>query len=649
MAQNAQEDPDMLFWEEQYQSELSDPFDWFFSFHDQPFEWWQELLGPLDTRILMLGCGHSKLSEDLYAAGYHHIVSLDSSESVIEMMRGRAPHMRWIVGDARDLRSCLAELHGVAPYGVDSSDSSSSSSCCGGGNVGNTHDPEFDIVLDKGLLDALLVYRKGNAWTAGTKAAGEAAKVLRRSAQMPTVDTSGTTIASTQRGGKFVIISCLRAPIVAGEEEELARIQETQPKEIMGHSATESGLDGYGGGRAKAFYCLEAMNNSATGDFVWDNLSYKEVANPRKAFPDNRSRIALSEMEHTSNKLTEKKRGSIAPIFEDVQPTHYALIVAERARLQHPLRDSSLDDYDALYTGSLDGTNQAPEPHDAFISWEALKKILFSKPEMEELTEKQKLNMVDRGDGGLLTRYFPGIFKQRSHGTCRVKNFTHPFRILEVGVGTSCVGAGLIDSIQTAGAIYVGVDAVPSAIALQKQYYPDQRLFVADARDLAERHGATMLRDWFGEVDTSNVNEGYSISGLGKLDLIFDKGTADALFLYQQPEIAISAYLRQVSMLLRPKDVSSGEIEMKHRGIFLVVSCARVDGILNGHGKPLLLKHIEETQKQKQRRLDHQGEEVFEETPIESPGTWEILFHRELLSDVGAGDRTYDLIALSLL
>ena len=73
------QDPDMLFWEEQYQSELSNPFDWFFSFHDQPFEWWQELLGPLDTRILMLGCGHSKLSEDLHAAGYHHIVSLDLS------------------------------------------------------------------------------------------------------------------------------------------------------------------------------------------------------------------------------------------------------------------------------------------------------------------------------------------------------------------------------------------------------------------------------------------------------------------------------------------------------------------------------------------------------------------------------------------
>ena len=147
-------------------------------------------------------------------------------------------------------------------------------------------------------------------------------------------------------------------------------------------------------------------------------------------------------------------------------------------------------------------------------------------------------------------RYFPGIFKQRSHGTCRVKNFTHQFRILEVGVVTSCVGAGLIDSIQTAGAIYVGVDAVPSAIALQKQYYPDQRLFVADARDLAERHGATMLRDWFGSR-YRNVN-GCSMSGLGSSILSLIKVHRCTL-LYQRPEIAISAYLRQMSMLLRPK------------------------------------------------------------------------------------------------
>ena len=35
----------------------------------------------------MLGCGNSKLSEQMYDAGYHEILNIDISESVIEQMR----------------------------------------------------------------------------------------------------------------------------------------------------------------------------------------------------------------------------------------------------------------------------------------------------------------------------------------------------------------------------------------------------------------------------------------------------------------------------------------------------------------------------------------------------------------------------------
>ena len=97
-------------------------------------------------------------------------------------------------------------------------------------------------------------------------------------------------------------------------------------------------------------------------------------------------------------------------------------------------------------------------------------------------------------------------------------------------------------------------------------------------------------------------------SGAGEIDLVVDKGTADALFLYADPAPAIDAYLAQVSALLRRGTRS--------HGLFLVVSCARVDGILTGHGKPLLLEHIDRRRPQLRERnaafvcLEHRELEV---------------------------------------
>jgi len=60
-----------------------------------------------ESRILMVGCGNSKLSEDMYLDGYHNIVNIDISVSCIEMMRQRCEeqqmHMRWVAGDATNM------------------------------------------------------------------------------------------------------------------------------------------------------------------------------------------------------------------------------------------------------------------------------------------------------------------------------------------------------------------------------------------------------------------------------------------------------------------------------------------------------------------------------------------------------------------
>jgi EEF1A lysine methyltransferase 4 len=42
---------------------------------------------PKEANILMVGCGNSKLSEEMYADGYTNILNIDISSVVIEQMK----------------------------------------------------------------------------------------------------------------------------------------------------------------------------------------------------------------------------------------------------------------------------------------------------------------------------------------------------------------------------------------------------------------------------------------------------------------------------------------------------------------------------------------------------------------------------------
>lgn len=100
------------------------------------FEWYGHFqeISPLllpklskSDRILVIGCGNSNFSSDLYDKGFHHITNLDFSELVIDEMKQKnqsREHMTWVVGD-------MTRLDGFA-------------------------EASFDVVLDKGALDALL-------------------------------------------------------------------------------------------------------------------------------------------------------------------------------------------------------------------------------------------------------------------------------------------------------------------------------------------------------------------------------------------------------------------------------------------------------------------------------------------------------------
>ncbi|KAG9300233.1 hypothetical protein G9A89_011306 [Geosiphon pyriformis] len=118
-------------------------FDWFKTFAELKPLFNQHLPPPLfvssasssaSPNILILGCGNSTLSEELYDVGYKNITNIDFSPVVINQMHERCSkthgQMKWEVMDVRSL---------------------------------TFPDASFDIVIDKGTMDALLC-DKGDVW-----------------------------------------------------------------------------------------------------------------------------------------------------------------------------------------------------------------------------------------------------------------------------------------------------------------------------------------------------------------------------------------------------------------------------------------------------------------------------------------------------
>lgn len=133
------------YWEERFQTEKE--YDWLTGFagieahlrkHVEPSQ-----------RVLIVGCGNSTLSRDMYDAGFAHLINLDFSAAVIERMSAmhtaECPEMTWIVGDMMDMNACA--------------------------------DGSFDVVLDKAAMDALLV-DEGDPWDPRPECLRDASRAL---------------------------------------------------------------------------------------------------------------------------------------------------------------------------------------------------------------------------------------------------------------------------------------------------------------------------------------------------------------------------------------------------------------------------------------------------------------------------------------
>jgi SAM-dependent methyltransferase len=119
--------------------------------------------------ILVLGCGNSPFSADLYDAGFFDIVNVDFSETVIARMKrlhsASRPRMRWLVLDMTDM--------------------------------GELDDEAFDFVFDKAAMDSLLA-NEGDVWNPDPSSVTAARSVCRHIARL------------LKPGGRFVQVSLVQ-------------------------------------------------------------------------------------------------------------------------------------------------------------------------------------------------------------------------------------------------------------------------------------------------------------------------------------------------------------------------------------------------------------------------------------------------------
>lgn len=146
------------------------------------------------ARILLVGCGSSRLGADMCAAGYTNIIQSDYSapcvRAMTELHRETCPTMQFAVVDVLQLEQDLVKAGLLAPAaaelgpveatgggastGIDSAASStaaagsstSRASSCAIFTADRRVDPReglFDAVVDKAVMDALLAV-KGDTW-----------------------------------------------------------------------------------------------------------------------------------------------------------------------------------------------------------------------------------------------------------------------------------------------------------------------------------------------------------------------------------------------------------------------------------------------------------------------------------------------------
>lgn len=106
------------YWDERYTREV------------EPFDWYQRWTGLKDIfvqylatsqKVLHIGCGNSKLTEDMYGDGFLHSVNIDISKVAIKAMQEKyagQSEMTFVCMDAKKLEFGDGEIEAVVDKGT---------------------------------------------------------------------------------------------------------------------------------------------------------------------------------------------------------------------------------------------------------------------------------------------------------------------------------------------------------------------------------------------------------------------------------------------------------------------------------------------------------------------------------------------------
>jgi ubiquinone/menaquinone biosynthesis C-methylase UbiE len=108
------------YWNERFNNTDSN-FDWYADW-EQLEKYFKPILTE-ESKVLMVGCGNSKMSSQMYNSNYKNITNIDISDVVIDKMKKQFPDMKWLEMDATKM---------------------------------NFEDNSFDCSIDKGTLDAIM-------------------------------------------------------------------------------------------------------------------------------------------------------------------------------------------------------------------------------------------------------------------------------------------------------------------------------------------------------------------------------------------------------------------------------------------------------------------------------------------------------------
>jgi SAM-dependent methyltransferase len=189
------------YWDQRFEEE--EEYDWLLTYHDLTATLLPLLeeactatgKEPHELYVLVLGCGNSTFSADLYDGGYTNLVNIDFSATVIAKMAS-------MHGDARPLMA-WREMDMLDMASLDQG--------------------SFDVVIDKATMDALMVDEK-DSWAPsdsclidGRVYCEQVSRVLRRprppssvsaSAAAATTPAPGESSQESQdTGGLFVMVS----------------------------------------------------------------------------------------------------------------------------------------------------------------------------------------------------------------------------------------------------------------------------------------------------------------------------------------------------------------------------------------------------------------------------------------------------------